>query len=368
MIKIASIVVFLMGAAIAFGAFYVVRGGGGNGEPAPIETVPTVPVVQAEPPAPAPVELDEYPYLAEVDFDLGDITVVFHGLGSATNPLIIRDQSALRAVKDQVHLSFEEGTIVWAASNTPPTDAIESGLQIFRDETLISTVSCVAQDCDLAMGDHADLADLATPYQLINDSFHDYDTYLATILAISEDPNFMVLDQRPATGYPAERIIPSITLALPTGIVQTAEPFDANAHEAHIRNVITPHLPEGASVEAVHMTSLFPAFVADKDNGEFVTARGQAIPFPGARFLPVTVDISGTDHLSADTFDAITKDTLLTLDVSEPFAEFVTTRLQNSCVDCFFLKTDGPYFQSARPTGQRVENYTLNYYDLREAP
>ncbi len=372
MIRIASFLVFFIGAAFAFGAFYLARGSESD--------VPQIAQTPVAATAPAP-EVPETPeaeklyYLREIDFDQGDITVIYNGVGPDGSSVIVRDQAALRAAKDQVYVNTETtagqlaGSIALSLAGANPEETV---LQVFRRDSLIASVSCTNTACgsfaDTPDVEHAGLLDNATPYQLVNDTFDDHGLYLETILAISENPNFMLLNQRPRNDFPANAITPKLTISLPTAVIQSAESFDRATFEANIRDAVNAQLPEGASIRVVDMQRLHPAYLADKDNGQFVTAGGQPIAFPDARFLPISVEISGIDTLSDAAYDAITAATLMEFDVDAQFEDFVTSRLQTTCVDCYFLKVDGPFYRSTRPTAQTSERYDLNYYDLREAP
>lgn len=308
MIRLASISVFLIGALVAFGAFYVARGGSDSAQPVSDLQVAEESVAADAPAAPQEGDgtdesaspentgatFGKLHYLNAIDFDKGEITLVLHqGTGA---PLIIRDQTALRAAQSTAYLSYPEGQETWGLTDVAGGANV---IEVFRGDRFIAAITCLAPPCDTPQGDHAGLTDVATPYQLVEDQFSDHAAYLETIAAIETDPNFMLLDQRDPAGFPAPAIMPSLTIALPTAVLSAQAAFDPAAHEALLSAAITPHLPEGAEVSDIQMTALFPAFVADKDNGEFVTAAGQPIAFPAARFLPVSVEITGTDRLSA---------------------------------------------------------------------
>ena len=377
MIKLASFLVISIGAMFALGAFYLARGSGDDTPrvvitevaPAP-EPIPT-PVV----PEPDLPEYEELYYLNEIDFEQGDITVVYLGLGPAANSLIVRDQAALRAVKETAYLNSEitdeteTGSLALLASASASVAPV---LQIFRDDTLIASVDCIAASCDVAAivpeESQTQLFSQASPHQIVDDVFHDHETYLNTISAIAENPNFMFLNKRPHENFPAAAIEPTLKISLPTAAIQSFNAFDSSIFEALIRDAINQQLPEGAQIINVTTDGPQPAYIADKDSQQFVTAAGQPIAFPNARFLPLSVEITGADHLSDAAYDAITEATLLEFDLGSEFAEFVTTRLQTSCVDCYFLKMNGSFFQSARPTTSTIERYDLSYYDLREGP
>ncbi len=362
MIRIASFLVFFIGAAVAFGAFYVARGSETDAPrtaTAPVEPVAAeAPETPAEPETPDLPEAQKLYYLADIDFDQGEITVVYPAAGQGQTAVILRDQAALRAAKDTAFLP----QIQTGADDSTPL------VQIFRADTQIATVPCPTCPDLSTDPDHAALLEQALPHQIVHDNFSDHDTYLATIDAISTDPNFMLLDLRPAADFPTAPIDPALTISLPTAVVQSVGTFDSAAFDAQIRTAIDAQLPDGATITAVTTEGFRPAFLADKDNGQFVSAGGQPIAFPDARFLPISVTISGTDHLSDAAYDAITQATLMEFNVDDQFETFVTSRLQTTCVDCYFLKVDGPFYRSTRPTAQTPERYALTYYDLREAP
>lgn len=375
MIRIASFLVFFIGAAFAFGAFYLARGSQHDAPRAAVSPEPAPEIAVEATDTPAPPEVESLHYLRDIDFELGDITVIYAGFGPNGDAVIVRDQSALQAAKEQVYVNspvaptLDTGHLVYGAVGTLPDAPL---IHIYRNDRLIAAISCINAACDRFAkdpnADHAGLLDFATPHQVFNDTFDDHETYLATILAISENPNFMLLDQRPSFDFPAPPISPTLTISLPTAVIQSIEGFDSAVFQALIRDAVSQQIPNGAQIENINMTELYPAYVADKDSGQFVTAGGQAIAFPDARFLPISVEISGIDRLSDAAYDAITAATLMEFDVDAQFSDFVTTRLQSSCVDCFFLKVNGPFYRSTRPTAQTIETYNLDYYDLREAP
>ncbi|SMX37666.1 hypothetical protein [Octadecabacter ascidiaceicola] len=376
MIRLAFILVTLLGGLIAFGAFHLVRGN--QADVPQITTFPASPAeeaTQTAPTPPAPPVVERLYYLREIDFDQGEITVLYFGAGPEGSTLVIRDQDPLKAARTEAYVNTSAtggeavDSFVMDMMGAPPDETI---VQIYRRDSLIAAVTCVntacgrrAQNPDI---NHAGLTDHATPYQVINDQFDDHATYLETIHAVSESPDFMLLDQRPQSDFPAERRVPNLKLALPTVVHPTVTAFDAATHEALLRAAIDPLLPDGAEVENITITDLGHAVLADKDNNQPVTAGGAPIPFPDAQYFGVQAQINGTAALTEATLDQITAATTRSFDLDAPFAEFVTARLQTTCVDCYFLKVDGTFVTQARAITWRNEVYDLSYYDLREAP
>ncbi len=369
MIRTAFIAVLALGGLVAVLAFFLARGTEAD--------VTQITVSPDQTTAPAPVaspEADKLYYLRDVDFDQGEITVVLFQDGRG-RPQIIRDQSVLRAAADAVYVNTTTTTGQAAGSfaltlfGAPPNETV---VEVYRDDLMIASVSCTNTACgsfaDNPDVDHADLLEHTHPYDVIRDSFDDYQTYLDAILTISESADFMLLDHRPRRDFPQERLTPSLTLSLPTVVQQTGETFDQVAHRDAIRAAVTPHIPEGAELGPIVINPLGGALVADMDNGQPITAGGVPISFPHAQFHSVRITIDGISELPATALDAITEATTRRFNVDEDFERFVQDRLQSSCVDCFFLKVDGIYVEETRLYDRRTEYYGLTYYDLREEP
>lgn len=372
MIRLASFGVLLLGGLIAFGAFYLARGS--EAEVPQAAAQPSSPASEAPTPE-VTTTAERLFYLQDIAFDEGDITLVLFGDDPRTDITIIRDQAALQAAKDTAYVAAEAtggqaaGSFVLALMGAPISETVA---QIYRRDSLIASVTCINTACGSFVQNpdinHAGLLDHATPHQLIHDQFDDYATYMDTILAISENPDFMLLDQRPRDDFPAEPQVPSLTLALPTYAHPADTAFDAATHEALLQAAIASHLPDGASIERVNVTALGPSVIADSDNNQPVTAGGAPILFPDAHFYSMEAQITGITDLPADAYDQITAATVPAYDPMPAFAEFVTARLQTSCADCFVLKIDGPNLRAAERSDWQSEHYTLSYYDLREAP
>lgn len=370
MIRLAFVAVLALAGLLAFGGFLLVRGSDGDVSPITM-TTPDAPAPQA-PDAP---QVDKLHYLRDIAFDQGEITVVLFGAGPDGGKVIVRDQAALLAAKDDVYVNTETtggqaaGSFVLALMGASPSETL---VQIYRDDALIAAVNCTNTACgsfaDTPDINHGDLPDHAVPYQLINDTFDDHPTYLDTITAVADDPNFMLLDRRPSEGFPTPARTPYVVVELPTVIESADTLFDTAAHETRVRDAMARVLPDGATLVSINITDMGRAVLADKDNNQPVTAGGQPIPFTGAQFFTVRARIDGVNGLSTADYDTLTQGTLRDFDVDDLFAAFVTERLQTSCVDCYFLKVDGDFTDTARAYDARGETYSLDYYDLREAP
>lgn len=370
MIRTAFVLVLALGALLSLGLFWVVRGT----EPDVTQITATT-GAQTQPTPPVTPQVDQLHYLRDVDFDQGDITVMFHRAGPARGDLIVRDQEALRTSAQDVYINTNAttgqtaGSVFLTLMGAPPSETV---IEVYRRDSLIAAVRCTNTACGSFANNidvhNAGLLELAVPHTRVDDSFDDYETYLETILAISEDPNFMMLDRRPTSDFPAERIRPFVTLGLPTVVVPDGTAFDRAAHEDRIRTALAPVLDPQIEVRSIRVEPLPPAVIADKDNNQPVTAGGVPIQFPHAQFYDVRVGLSGTHSFAPTLMDHLKDATLLDFDVDSLFAEFVTARLQTTCVDCYFLKIDGPFRRSVTELSSRRERYYLSYYDLREAP
>lgn len=370
MIRLAFVAVLALAGLLAIGAFFLVRGTEGD-VPQITITAPDVPTPQA----PATPQMDKLYYLRDIAFDQGEVTVVLFGAGPDDGKVIVRDQAALLAAKDDVYVNAETtggqaaGSFVLALMGASPSETL---VQIYRDDALIGAVNCTNTACgsfaDNPDINHGDLRDHALPYRLINDTFDDHPTYLDTITAVAEDPDFMLLDRRPREGFPAPARTPYVVVELPTVIEPADIVFNTTAHETRVRDAITAMLPDGATLVSINITDMGRAVLADKDNNQPVTAGGQPIPFTGAQFFTVRARIDGVIGLSTENYDTLTQATMRDFDMDDLFAAFVTERLQTSCVDCYFLKVDGDFTGTARTYDWRGETYSLDYYDLREAP
>lgn len=368
MIRLAFLAVLALGGLIAFGAFFLVRGT--EADIPQVQTADVEPTAAAPAPPPTP-EVDRLYYLRDIAFDQGDITVVLFG----GTKRIIRDQAALQAIKDKVYVNTQTtggdaaGSFVLALMGAQPTETV---VQVYRNDSLIAAVNCTNTACgsfaDSPDINHENLDDFAVPFELVNDVFEDHETYLDTILAVSEDPNFMLLDRRPAEAFPSPPRTNYLIVSLPTVVVRTEDGFDQARHEQQVRDAFAPLLPDGSAVRSVTIENLGAGVLADKDNNQPVTAGGMPIPFPDARFFSVRARIDGVTDLPASVYDRLTDATLRDYDVDSAFSSFVSTRLQTDCVDCYFLKVDGPFLRDARASDWRTETYYLDYYDLRDPP
>lgn len=365
MIRIAFLGVLAIAGLLAFGAFFLARG------------TQAVVVEQAETAAPptaaATPEVDRLFFLGGIDFDQGDITLMLFGTGDG--PVIVRDQTVLRAAADKAYVNTKTtngqaaGSFALALLGAPPT---ETFAQIYRNDRLIASVSCTNTACgsfaDRPDINYAGLLDHAVPFTRIRDEFNDYDAYLATIADVDATTDFEMLDMRPSEDFPAARRATYMILALPSVVVPAQDPLDLAAHEARVRDALAPHLSDGMTVDWVRIGPAVNAALADMDNNQVVPVNGQSVPFPDANFHTVRARINGTLSLPTSAYDAITGATLRQFDVDAGFAEFVTGTLPTTCVDCYFLKVDGEFDTQTRLHDWRSEFYMLDYYDLRDAP
>ena len=369
MIRFAFVGVLALGCLIAVTAFLLARGSESD--------VAQIRVAPDQTTAPTPVatpEVDRLYYLREIDFDQGEITVVLFPSGDG-NRVIVRDQDILRAAAPEVYVNTSTstgqaaGSFALAMLGAPPTETV---VEIYRNDLLIASVSCTNTACGSFASErdanHANLLDHGVPFDIVRDAFDDHEIYLNSILAITEHDDFMFLGLRPQSDFPSERRVPSLTLALPSVVQETGQPFDPIAHRDRVRAAIEPILPEEATLERVVITPLGQAVVGDADNGQPVTAGGAPIPFPFASFHSVKAQISGISALPSDVIDGLTDATRTAFNVDPQFERFVNERLQSTCVDCFFLKVDGDYYEEARLFDWRSEYYSLDYFDLRDAP
>lgn len=371
MIRLAFLGVLALAGLLAFGAFYLAKGT--EGEPVEITTgTPDGPSPASE--APATPEVEKLFFLRGIDFTLGEITLVLSQAGPDQGRVIIREQAALIAAKDRAYVNTTTttgeaaGSLLLTIMGTTPEETIA---QIFRDDVLIASVTCPNTSCghfaESSDIDYAGLVSAATPHQVINDTFENYDDYLATIQAVTEDPDYMLLDLRPNVDFPLPRKPGHLIVELPTVATDDAT-FNPALHDALVQAAIEPLLPDGASLEWVRLTDLGPGILSDKDNNQPVLVNGAPVTFPGTQFFAVRARIDGITTLPADVYVALTAATKRQTDYGAAFPDFVRANLETTCVDCYLLKVEGELTTEARPFDWRNESYYLNYYDLREAP
>lgn len=368
MIRLAFLLVTLVGGLIAFGAFYLVRGDG----KAPVETE----VAQAEAPQIEPEPEDEataepFYFLQGIDFESGTVTLVLNDALTNQGPLVVMDQSALAAAQD---LAFVNGTtddggaVELLATTEPFQNAFAT---IYRKDTLIATLTCTTAPCGRFAADTIDLGpltDMAQPLTRAQSYFDSYDEYLVSFEAINATTDYMFLDLRPEGPFPAEPQIARMELALPTLISAAGSTFDPNVASALARTIVEPLLPDGAQISEVVFVTTGQGLVADGDRGTPVLAGGAPIPFPDVQFTSATVHIEGAATLSNAALDDLSGQPLQRTDYQDAFEAFVSERLQSSCADCFNVKMNGDFFDDATIIASEPESYRLDYYDLREAP
>lgn len=371
MIRLAFLLVTLLGGLIAFGAFYLVRGDGSA--PAPTETVQPEAVQPETPPAPVVVEEAPDPlyFLQGIDLSSGVITLVLNPELTGDGAQVVVDQTALVASQDVVFVNettANGGMVAMTASNTPPQSAFAL---IYRDDALISALTCTTAPCGEYAAQDIDLTPLiaaAQPLVAIEDSFDHHDDYLATIDAIAYDPNYMLLDGRPDGVFPSPKQTPQMQLALPTLVFPADTSLDPNVTSALARSIVEPLLPEGATISDVVFTPADYGIAVDGDRGTPVLAGGAPIAFPAVKFMGATVHINGIATLDDSALASLSDQALQRTNYQDAFETFVRDRLQSDCVDCFSIKMNGDFYDDATVIQSTPENYRLDYYDLREAP
>ena len=368
MIRLAFLLVTLLGGLIAFGAFYLVRGDGST--PMPTETPQAeTPAIELEPEA--EVELERIFFLQGIDLNSGVIALVLTDALTGQGDVVVTDQTAISAAQTSAYVTVsteEGGTVELMISGAPPQPAFAN---IYRNDALIATLTCTTTLCggfapqNVNLGD---LIDVAQPLAKAQSYFQAYDEYLVSFEAINATTDYMFLDQRPDGPFPLEKQIARMELALPTLVTRADATFDPNVASALARTIVEPVLPEGAQISGVVFTTAGEGLVADGDSGTPVLAGGAPIPFPYVKFTSVTVHIEGTATLSETALDGLTDQPLQRTDYQDEFATFVTDRLQSNCADCFTVKMNGDFYDEATIITSEPESYHLDYYDLREAP
>lgn len=384
MIKTAYLAVLVLAGLLAFGLFSLVSNTGGRTpqDPAPANQTASQTTGQTERQDEAQddgsasegtQESERVYFLRDIDLDAGEITLLLFGVGEERATVIVRDPEALRAAQDTAYINTHTtggqalGSLALGLLGAPPVDTIT---EIYRDDVLIGSVSCTNTACgrhaETPDIDYAGLLEAAQPAAIIEDKFDSYLSYLATIEEVTEYPDFMFLNLR--GNIPVDRSRSEVIIALPSVILPDTEPLDEDAHKSRIEIAMAGRLPEGATLTEITFEPLGAAVIGDIDNNEPVLIEGAPVPFPDMRFYAVRARIQGTASLPPAFYDAITPATTLRSEVDDAFAAFVTDRMQTTCVDCFFLKVEGPYAEVAQQESAVVEAYFLAYYDLREAP
>lgn len=373
MIRLAFFGVILLGGLIAFAGFYLVRGA----EPTPTGTQQLA-QPDPTPPPPAVAQAEKLYFLKGIDLDQGDIALVLFNLGP--DPLIVRDIDVIRAAQGSVYVNMTDAAGQIAGQFTPATDATPTITappediiaQIYRDDTLVGTISCAISACgsfvDTPDINYAGLRTAAAPIQRIEDRFDTYADYLSTIGAIAADPDFMLLHARPQSGFPQSRNPATMHISFPTVIAPTSAPLDAVAHELLVSLALTAFLPDDASLRDVTITDLGNGVVGDGDSRTPVLAGGAPIPFPDVRYYSVTAWVDGAADLDQGALDTLANKTLDQYDYATDFAIFTQERLQSDCADCFWILVDGGSRDDVRVIQSQPESYDLDYFDLRDTP
>ncbi|MEL6958869.1 MAG: hypothetical protein AAGL89_07975 [Pseudomonadota bacterium] len=368
MIRLAFVAVLGLGAFLAFLGFQVasIEAPTAEGDAAPV----AVTEIAAEP---TPAEPERLFFLQGVDFDAGEVTLLLSP--DSSDPLIVRDQAAMRAAMDSAYVATDStpgqaiGSFVLALMGAPPEQTI---VEIYQNDLFLASVQCLNTTC----GDFADSPDInlagldqaATPYQPIADRFDDYDTYLAALAEVQDDRGFLFLDNHRGEELPTDRQTPYLIVSLPNVVTFADSDFAPPLHEALVEAAITPLLPDGATLGSVTVTEQAPAVLSDLDSNAPVLIDGQTVPFPGARFFEVSARIDGVTGLDAPIYDQLTEATLQQVNLDDAFDAFVAATLPDPCEDCYFLKIEGIYTDTAKAFDWREEAYYLYYYDLRDPP
>lgn len=369
MIRLAFVAVVALAGLLAVGGFFLVRGG---------ESTPTgIEVEQAQvatPPA-AAVEPERLYFLRDIDLTQGPITIVLRDPITGQGDLVVRDGAALLAAQDSAYVNTSTnggavvGMVVLAMMGLNPKETV---VQIYRDDTLINSVGCQSMACgslaaerDVNLGALLEVAQPLVAAQAYHDTYEDY---LASIDTITWSPDYMFLDLRPSGEFPLQRQTARMELAMPTLILPAGTYVNPNDISDRIRAELPPLLAEGARIDGVRLSNRGAGVVVDRDRGSAVLVGGQPIPFPEVDFHTITVPIDGASTLDARVLDQLATPLLARTDYADAFAEFVTTRLQNSCSDCFDVKMNGDFHDVATIISSNPEGYRLDYYDLRDAP
>jgi len=397
MIRAAFLGVALVAGLIAYMAFALVRGQGGERpaeaaitalQPADNAANPATGLAPDMPPAtPAEPAAGLY-FLRNLDLGTGSLALILYGAGSDATAqgsragektdLVVTDPSALRAAQTAAHFAVLPDHPALALSQTAAHDA-QVVAALYRDDTLVTQVVCTASSTGSTTGSScaeaferftdAGLLAAADPLVRIDDQFDSYDAYLDTLAAIANDANFAVLDLRPEGGgtHPVAQSVPTASMALPT-IVRTSDlPLNRDTHGALLLAILRDTIPEGITVDAITIQELGSPIVVDADNGRPATAGGVPISFPALQYYTPYVALSGAADVPDDTLDALTGQTLLRADFDDAAARFIAS-LGLPCADCFRIAPVGDTFDAATVIHRQPELYPLAYYDLREAP
>lgn len=368
MIRLACLLVGLLGGLIAFGAFFLVRGSEADlveiAEPTVENPTPEL--------SPTPI-VEKLYFLRGIDLEQGEIALVLFNVGQET--LIVRDSAALKAAHDTAYVNTtttdgaEAGSLFLSIMGVPPEETVA---QVYRDDKVIATVSCPTTACgsfaDSTDIDYAGLLDAAQPIQRVSDQFESYATYTSTIAAIESDPNFMLLHARPSGRFPIPPLTPTMDIDFPTVITSASSPLDQTAQQIVVSTALSSVLPEGATVTEIDITDLGSGVVADSDSRTPILAGGVPIPYPNTRYFAVSARITGASMLDSDALDELSSQTLSRYDYAADFAQFTRERLQNDCGDCFSVIIDGDFRDTARVVSSSPEAYYLDYFDLRDTP
>lgn len=373
MIRLAFLAVLAIGGLIAFGAFFLARGAGGNDVPvAQTVSEQDTPVVTTAPEAP-----DQTPlyFLTDVDLTQGTITVVLRDAVTDQGDLVVTDRDAIIAAQDTAFFNTTPsggevaGMVLMAMMGVPPETSV---VQIYRDDALIAAVDCTSTTCgDMSTPPDMDLGPLlAASKPLVRaQSFADnYDDYLADLAAINGSPDYMFLDLQGDNATPQDRQTAKIELYLPTLVTPAGASVDPSITSALVRSVLEPSLPDGATVSGVTFEGTGKGLVADMDSGTPILAGGAQIPFPDVEFTNLRISIDGTAALSETVLQSLADQMPTPTDYSDSFAAFVRDRLQNPCGDCFRVKVNGDHYTQTTVTLSEPEAYRLDYYDLRDPP
>lgn len=372
MIRLAFFGVILIGGLIAFGAFFLVRGGGASDVDMPVSV--SAPEIEIAPAPADPSETLLY-FLKDVDLTQGPITLVLRDALTGRGDVFVRDQQTLIAAQDVAYVNTTSnsgdvlGMVTMAMMGVSPQDTVA---RIYQGDALVAAVICTSTTCgNLAAERDVDLGPLLDSAQpLVGEQayFDNYEDYLVNIEAINREADFMFLDLRPAQSFPLDRQTARMELFLPTLVHPAGANVDPNVTSALARSVVNPLLSDGASINGVTFQGTGVGVVADMDSGTPTLAGGAPIPFPAVEFTNIRISIDGMSTLSEDALNTLTAQPLQQTDYDDAFEEFVRGRLQSTCTDCFFVKMNGERYDEATITQSEPEGYRLDYYDLRDTP
>ncbi|AKS45573.1 hypothetical protein SAMN05444287_0669 [Octadecabacter temperatus] len=376
MIRLAFLLVTLVGGLIAFGAFYLVRGSGTQttGTTAAVAEQP----IEAPTPAPEP-EPDTSArlyFLADQYLDTGEIALVLDRAGPNGTSVVITDPAAIKNAQDLAFVNTETtggevaGAIVLGAMGVPLEQRIAA---LFRDDELVLEVTCGSTTCgDFASAEDADFAgllDAAEPLVPIEEYYDTYATYLEALAFIANEPDYALLGLKANRdqAHPVPQAIPEAIVTLPTIHQSTSQPLDTETHAALLSALVQGALPEGVTISSINIEDHGAAILVDADNGLPATRAGAEIPFPDVLFYTPHINLTGASSLPDDLLETLTSETLSRVEWDDASKAFIQD-LGLTCTDCYNFQIKGDVYDEATVIHSVPERYDLTFYDLRDAP